>query len=245
MFVRSFILLLLMVTASYFSHISEAFSGNLNASSEYEEVFMPVMDAASVIIDDDDVPPVEPNLLKAKFLKYPPLSGIGERVDRLVYGIKTDIKPELDHYGYEIRRYMSHVGNIQIYNDNEFLLRQIVNVRKAGVIAEYWKKHLDKEISEIEKIIEENTSIELRIRTSFKQNRSTAQTFMIILGSWIDANKRLLESIKQDPDIYKVEYPKIEISIPSERVNFFNLYSKRQAKLKDIRRYTPFAMMVY
>ncbi len=221
------------------------YEGELNVDGGYEEVFMPRMSANSIIIDDDDIPPSGPVLAKAKFIKYPPVSGVYERIERMVYGIKMDIRPELDHYGYEIRRYMAKVGDMEIFSNNEFLNEQIINTRKAGIIADYWKKHLEKEISEIEKIIEDNDSIELRYRTVFKQNKVAVQTFLIILKSWIDANQRVLEAVKKEPDIYEVRYPEIEIVVPTSRVNFFNLYSKRQAKLKDLRKYQPFAMMVY
>lgn len=240
-------LLLLFVIGTYFCNIPVALSksSQFNASGGYEEVFMPVMSSNSIIIDDDDLPPNEPNLSKTKFFKYPPVSSLGERVERLIYGIKVDVKPELDHYGYEIRRYMTHVGNIHIYDDNEFLNKQIVNVKKARVIVDFWKEHLEKEINEIESIIDNDSLVELRVRTVFKQNRFAVQTFLNILSSWIDSNERLLQAVKKEPSIFEVKYPELEIVIPTSRVNFFNLYSKRQAKLKDLRKYNPFAMMVY
>ncbi len=243
--IKSFFLL--FVIGTFFFNIPLAQSKNvrLNASGSYEEVFMPVMSSNSIIIDDDDIPPNEPNLSKTKFFKYPPVSSLGERVERLIYGIKVDVKPELDHYGYEIRRYMAHVGNMRIYEDNEFLNEQMVNVKKSRVILDFWRKHLEKEIKEIESIIDNDSSIELRVRTTFKQNKFAVQTFLNILSSWIDSNERLLQAVKKEPNIYEVKYPELEIVIPTSRVNFFNLYSKRQAKLKDLRKYNPFAMMVY
>jgi len=240
-------LLLLFVMGTYFCNIPVALSrkSTFNAGGAYEKVFMPVMSSNSIIIDDDDLPPNEPNLSKTKFLKYPPIFSLGERVERLIYGIKIDVKPELDHYGYEIRRYMAHVGNIHIYDDNEFLNEQMINVKKSRVIVNFWKKHLEKEINEMEAIIDNDSSVELRVRTTFKQNKFTVQTFLNILSSWIDSNERLLQAVKKEPNIYGVRYPELEIVIPASRVNFFNLYSKRQAKLKDLRKYNTFAMMVY
>ncbi len=216
-----------------------------NTDSAYAAVFEPRMTNTSVIIDEDDVPPLEPNIATTRFLKYPPVSSLGERVDRLVYGITTDIQPEYDHFGYEIRRYMTDVGNIKIFDGPEFLVKQIKNVRKARVIAEYWKKHINNEVLEIQEIMDVDSSLDLRVRTAFKQNKIAAQTFMISLKAWIDANERVLLSIHKNPSLYEVEYPEVLIVLPTKRTEFYNLYATKQAKLKDIQQYQPFALMVY
>ena len=88
----------------------------------------------------------EPFFKKVTMMKLDPPLSVRERVDRLLYGINTDVPPEYDHYGYEIRRYMTDVGNIKIFDGPEFLVKQIKNVRKARVIAEYWKKHINNEV---------------------------------------------------------------------------------------------------
>lgn len=217
----------------------------LNADASYEAVFMPVLTSTSVVIDRDTKRPQEPNLGKAKFLKYPHVASLDERVDRLVYGIETDIKPELDHYGYEIRRYMSSVGNMEVFHNKDRIVSEIKNTKKARVIADYWKKHIDQELVEIQALIDEDTSIDLRVRTAFKQNKIAAQTFLISLKSWIDANERILMHIYKQPDIFEVIYPEILVVVPTSRVEFYNLYATKQAKLKDIQRYHPFALMVY
>ncbi len=211
----------------------------------YEPVFMPVMTSTSVIIDKDEKPPLEPNLGKAKFLKYPPVASLDERVDRLVYGIITDIKPELDHYGYEIRRYMSTVGSMEVFHNKDRIVEEIKNIKKARIIADYWKKYIDQELSEIQQIIDEDKSIDLRVRTAFKQNKITAQSFLISLKSWIDANERLLLHVYKQPEIYEVLYPEIIIVVPTSRVTFYNMVVIRQSKLKDMQQYQPFALMVY
>jgi len=213
--------------------------------SGYEEVVEPKLTNTSVIIDNDARPPLEPNIAPTRFLKYPPVVSLGERVDRLVYGITTDIRPEHDHYGYEIRRYMSTVGNLKIFEDPEFLTEQIKNARKASVIAEYWKKSLNKVILAIQEIMDTDSGVDLRVRTAFKQNKIAAQTFLISLKSWIDANERVLLAVHKNSNIYDVEYPEILIVVPTTRVDFYNLYATKQAKLKDIQQYQPFALMVY
>lgn len=219
--------------------------GFATTQSGYEGVVEPKLTNTSVIVDDDERPPLEPNIAPTRFLKYPPVISLRERVDRLVYGISTDISPEYDHYGYEIRRYMSTVGNLKIFEDPEYLTEQIKNARKASVIAEYWKKSISKDIQEIQEIMDTDSSVDLRVRTAFKQNKVTAQTFLISLKSWIDANERVLLVVHKNSNIYEVEYPEILIVIPATRIEFYNLYATKQAKLKDIQQYQPFALMVY
>lgn len=219
--------------------------GFATTDSGYEPVFEPRLTNTSVIIDEDDREPMEPNIAPTRFLKYPPVSSLGERVGRLVYGISTDIRPEHDHYGYEIRRYMSEVGNMKIFSDPDFLGEQIKNVRKARVIAEYWKKSINKEILDIQEVMDADSAIDLRVRTNFKQNKVAAQTFLISLKAWIDANERLLMTVLKNPGIYEVEYPEILIVVPTTRITFYNLYATKQAKLKDMHQYQPFGLMVY
>ena len=247
MILRTFIVLCVFFTCavSVQDAWSNKFKNYLDPDASYEPVFMPVMTSTSVVIDADEVLPQEPNLGQTRFLKYPQVASLEERVARLVYGIETDIKPELDHYGYEIRRYMSHVVNIEIFEDPELLTQELRNIKKARIIGDYWKKHIDQEIREIETIIEEDTSIDLRVRTAFKQNKVAVQTFLISLKSWIDSNERLLLFIRKQPEIYEVIYPEVIVVVPTSRVEFYNLFATKQAKLKDIQRYQPFALMVY
>ncbi|MFP4098815.1 MAG: hypothetical protein ACLFP8_08390 [Alphaproteobacteria bacterium] len=213
--------------------------------AEYEEVFTPEMGTTSVLIDDDAEEAEEPNISETTFLKYPPVGSVDERVDRLLFGIETQIQPEFDHYGHEIRRYMVAVGNMRIFDDYDFLLEQYRNVKKAEIIAKYWMEHLEKEVKELEEIMDTDSTVSLAVRTKFRQNRVAMRSFSIRLKSWIDANKALLERIGNNQEIYIVEYPEIIITSMPHRVQFFNAFALRQAKLKDIQTYAPFAMMVY
>ncbi len=214
--------------------------------SGYEEVVMPELFDSSTTIDNDEEPPLEPNIGEVKFLKMPPVNGVQGRVDRLVEGITRDVPPEYDHYGYEIRRYMSRVGNTKIFTDEEYLKDQIKNVRKASVIADYWRNFLDKEIAELDEIIDsESESVAFSTRTSFKQNRTTVSTFLISLKSWIDSNEHLLLHVFDNPGEFEVMYPEIMISQNSENIEFYNRSLVKQTKLKEIKAYGPFAMMAY
>ncbi len=82
------------------------------------EVFLPEINGTGVVLDSDDIPPQEPNIVVAKFLKIEPPQNLTERVARLAHGITVDMPPDYDYYGYEIRRYMQGVGNLKIYTDD-------------------------------------------------------------------------------------------------------------------------------
>ena len=213
--------------------------------SSYEEVFSPELTTTSVLIDDDEEPALEPNIGQIRFFAYPTLTSVEERIDRLLHGINTYIRPEFDQYGHEIRRYMAHVGDMRIYSDPDFLLDQYRNVKKAKVIAEYWRKHLEKEIAEIESALEEDDSISLSARTAFRQNKNLVRTFVISLKSWVDSNEQILRKIGENQEIYTVRYPEVLVYNAKDRVDLYNLLSIRAAKLKDIRQYSGFALMVY
>lgn len=238
----------LVIALFFYPSVSHAarnmFEVETDADSGYEEVFLPKLFPSSVVIDDDDAWPDEPNLGQVTFLKLPPLSGLSERVDRLIQGVTKDIAPEFDHYGYEIRRYMATVGNKDIYEDREYLFEQLKNVRKASVIADYWKKALEEEMVAIEKIVDEDPSVSFADRTAFKQNSITVKTFLIVLRGWLDSNERFLVHVLENPNVYEIFYPEIVINAKS-RVDFYNRFNLKQAKLKDIKEYMPFAMMVY
>ncbi len=215
------------------------------SDSSYEKVYKPVMTTTSVMIDGDETPPIEPNIGQAKFFNYPELTSVTEQIDRLLHGIEIYVRPEYDQYGHEIRRYMAHIGDIKIYEDPEYLLKAYRNTKKAQVIAKFWKNHLEQEISQIEEILENDDGVPLSARTAFRQNRLTVRSFVMSLNAWVGSNEQILSKIGEAPEIYTIQYPEILIFRGKDRIDFHNLLSIRAAKLKDIRQYRPFALMVY
>lgn len=211
----------------------------------YEKAIAPQLDAGAIIVDNDTLQPEKPIIVKIKFLKQPPLTGIKERVNRLILGIALDVPPEFDHYGYEIRRYMSAVGDMRVYSDTDFLIKQIVAVRKAKVIAEYWENHTSDEIKAMEQEIENGTNIPLTLKREFLENRSTVESFMLILNSWLDANERLLMFIFNNQGIYNIDYPQILITASQKRIDLFNLIAIKQSKLRLIQNYRLWEFMRY
>lgn len=210
----------------------------------YDQVFMPVMKDDLIIIDSDDRPPNEPNILPVKFLQDVPPRGLQDRVNRLVQGINVDIPPEYDQFGYEIRRYMARIYNPSIFTDEEFLGEQIKNIRKARVIARYWQKHLEKEVTELEELVSQMDSGS-SIWTSLKQNKQVTRTFVIDLQGWLDANERLLTKTFDSFGSIQCLYPELVFLRPHERTDYYNLLQTRQAKLNNIKKYAAFSLMVY
>jgi len=71
------------------------------------------------------------------------------------------------------------------------------------------------------------------------------RSFLMSLKAWVDSNEQILRKVGENQELYSVEYPEILVANPKDRVDFHNLLSIRAAKLKDIRKYSPFALMVY
>ncbi len=213
-------------------------------ASEFNNIPMPELEPGSVIIDDDEVAPNEPNLVEITYLKIMPPRSLRERVDRLIHGIAMDIPPEYDHYGYEIRRFMAKVGNPLIFTDEEFLIEQIKNVRKARVVLRFWQKHIQDEIEAIEAEIEK-IDAGSGIRTALKQNRQATRSFFVDAQSWVDSNERLLMVIFDIFGYVQFEYPEVIFIRPHQRIDFYNAYQARQFKLKEIRKHQSFSYMVY
>lgn len=189
----------------------------------------------------------EPYFRKVKFSKLEPAMSLEERVDRLLYGIYTDVPPEYDHYGYELRRYMAAIGSVDVYLSEKSVDGQLQNIKNANIIIDYWEKAINKEIDDIEEKIEQrNDSVALRTR--FKYNRGVVKAFMIEARSWIRANQRILEYMKEVGDRnYKVSQKTQILSFKTEEglEGYAKLYKEKMPTLMEMRSYMPFRMMVY
>lgn len=218
-------------------------------NTSYKPVFMSKLKGDVILLGDSEKPPREPFLSENDFLKYPPLRSVEERVSRLLHGIVSDIQPEYDHYGYEIRRYMAHTGNIKIYEDQDYLKKQISNAKVAFIIAEYWEKYIRSEIDEIGTILDEDQRednvISFQARTAFRQNKVKVQGFLISLKGWIIANEEMLRLVNSNFSEFKLVYPEVMVRVAENRINFYNAITSRQVKLKEIKKYVPFSIMVY
>lgn len=245
MMMRFLILPLFMIFAVTFPVVSHAQSA-MSQDDDYV-VFEPQLKDTSVVIaDSPDIPP-EPNIIETPFYNAPDAEFVEQRIDKLLQGITVDIPPEYDHYGYEIRRYMAHIGNPAIYDHPERLKEEILNVKKARVIVTYWQKELDKEIDGIQKIIDEKgVNFPAPALTAFKQNKATVRSFMVTLQGWVDANDRFLTKAYEQHNYYQNYYPEIIFvyNVP-ERIDFYNLFLVKQSRLEELRKYQPFSIMVY
>lgn len=221
---------------------------SMNAFAEERKsvaIFEPELKDKSVIVGREDENLDVPNILKTKFLNLPTVSNTEQRIERLLQGITTDIPPEYDHYGYEIRRYMARVGDRGVYESKKRLIEELTNVRKAQVIVDYWQKTLDKELEFLDAQVE-SVSVSQSAIVMYKQNKSTVRSFLITLKGWVDSNERILSFLVTKQGSYESYYPEIVFNLQSgDVVDFYNSVLLRQTKLKMIRKYPPFSLMVY
>tara|TARA_X000001036_G_scaffold356242_1_gene338255 strand:- start:4647 stop:5450 length:804 start_codon:yes stop_codon:yes gene_type:complete len=189
----------------------------------------------------------EPFFKKQKFLKLEPAMSLSERIDRLLYGIFTDIPPEYDHYGYEIRRYMAAIGSLEAYRNEESVAREIKNIKTAQIILDYWEKSLKKEIDEIDAILKENRDT-TSLRTRYRYNRGIVTAFMVEMNSWLEHNLNLLEYVQelggrrfQISDKTKI----LSLRNEDELKRYAKLYRVKLEALAEVRGYMPFRMMIY
>lgn len=190
-------------------------------------------------------PPAEPVFDKVTFLKLDPPRGLSERIERLIHGIYVDIPPEYDHFGYEVRRYMSAVAGPQVLGSQTNLKGQIKNIKTAEIILKYWREQHKKEVAAIEAKIEEDNASS-STRSSFKYHRGVADAFFIEAGSWTRNNQALLEYLVEiGPDAYKIKQEVFTFNDQNHFRKFAARFKAQQDALKEIQGYTPFRMMVY
>lgn len=188
--------------------------------------------------------PVEPAFKQVRFLQQEPAKTLSERIDRLIYGIKIDIPPEYDHYGYEIRRYMKGILNPNDLNDSLVIPEMLQNARTARVIMDYWKKYLAEEGKVIEAELEKSTNNNGLV-TTFKYNQGVVNSFIPEMYIWIDNNIEFLEFIQESGGEYYVSYPFYDVPNGNYREKMVKLYQKREEGLKEVIKFSPFSMMVY
>jgi hypothetical protein len=202
------------------------------SDSEYRE---------KLVVPED---PVEPQFKQIKFLTAEPHKTLTERIDRLTYGISTDIPPEYDHYGYEIRRYMKNILTPSMLNDPIFLIEQIKNIQKAKIILDYWQKHVTNEMEIIQSELDQAKS-KNSARPAFKHNQRIANQFMQDQFRWINANLEFLEYLQSINGQYKVSYPFYDVPDYKKREKISSLYQAREDALAAVLVYTPFRLMIY
>lgn len=190
------------------------------------------------------MPPEEPKFADIKYKKDTPIISIEDRINRLNHGTTKVIPPEYDHFGHEIRKYMENVGNVKIFDDEEFLKDKIKSVKKARVVFDYWEDHLNKETKQIEAILAEET-VTATARTNYKQNEARLKTFIVVVKSWIDANERYLTFVFDNQEFLEIQYPEIIVTESRFKVELYNLLAFKQQKLKELQDFGPFEMMVY
>lgn len=189
-------------------------------------------------------PPSDPQIPKVKFLKLEPPGSLQDRIDRLIHGIKIDVPPEYDHYGYEIRRYMAHAGNEEIYKDRKRLEQELTNIQNAKVVFSYWMVEIRKEVQGIEAEIEANNGSS-GTRTAFNYNRGIVDAFQIEAQSWLNNNEDIVKFLVDNAGEYKLDKARLIFLQPEAMQAFSALFDAREKSRERINAYQPFAIMLY
>lgn len=189
-------------------------------------------------------PPVEPNIPPVKFLKPDPPASLRERVEQLLYGIKVDIPPEYDHFGYEMRRYMAHVAGPDVLGNETRLQEELKNIRKAKIILKFWREELFKQMSALEKdIAAQKPSAD--VLTGFKYNSGIARAFLAECQAWLDKNEAMLQYLADRQGLYEFKYPEFTFQKVEDRMGFATRFKAAREARDIINDYVPFAIMVY
>ena len=188
--------------------------------------------------------PSGPFFKEVKFLNQPPAKTISQRVDRLIHGIKIDIPPQYDHYGYEIRRYMKSILVPEDLNDPAKIAEQLKNAKKARVILDYWKKSLHEEMADIEAKLNDGYSTPT-LKTTYRYNANIVNSFISDAYFWIDRNIEFLEFLRDNTGGFTVRYPFYNVPDTNTRERFKELHKKREDGLNRVVAYSPFRAMIF
>lgn len=194
---------------------------------------------------EEYLPPSEPRIDKVTFLKVDPPQSLKQKVDGLLLAFYTDVPPEYDHYGYEIRRYMAHIAGREVLDNAERIKVELANIANAKIIYDYWRRDLTKKISDIKLAIEADPDTPTDIRTTFKYNSGLAVAFLTECRAWLEINQKILEFLLEKQGRFTYKDPIIKFDDRHDYSEFMSLYTAQQKALTEINQYMPFALMVY
>jgi len=187
----------------------------------------------------------EPVFPKVTYFQLEPPRDLADRIDRLVYGIKTDVPPEYDMYGYEIRRYMAVIGGPKVLVSPQNMKGQLRNIKSAQIVLKYWRDAIKKEVAAMTADIDK-LGASSEERAKLRQNTSTEELFFNQAEVWLDKNRKLHEFLlKIGPERYSYEMGTIYFDEENDFKDYADLYVAREQMLMQIRGYTPFRDMVY
>ncbi len=198
------------------------------------------------VIDHEFKPTIEPEFRPVKYLKLEPPATLRHKIERLVFGIYTDVPPEYDYYGHRIRMFMAHVGGDVVMATENNLEGQLQNIKTAKTILREWRNEINLDVKAIEEEIEKNGAPSTE-RSLLKYNTKIVYGFIVDMSNWIAANQAVLEYlISLGPSQYTYENP-IFSFVERKDVNAFrDLYVHRAEMHKIlIDKYPTFRMMVY
>lgn len=179
-------------------------------------------------------------------MEFNPNASFSELLGRLLFGVTTDVSPEYDKYGHEIRRYMSNVGNMKIYSNRVYLYEQLKNAKKARAIADVWYKKTLEDFSSLEKVMASDKTLTFAEKSNLRKSKVEYLFFVRDLMAWIDSNVDMLDYLYNSVQgAYNVYYPVVKFDYADEGVDFYNFFAQKVLALKSIKKYHAFSQMIY
>jgi len=199
-----------------------------------------------VKIDFSETAPRDPYFAEVKYMEFNPNASFSELLGRLLFGVTTDVSPEYDKYGHEIRRYMSNVGNMKIYSNRVYLYEQLKNAKKARAIADVWYKKTLEDFSSLEKVMASDKTLTFAEKSNLRKSKVEYLFFVRDLMAWIDSNIDMLDYLYNSVQgAYNVYYPVVKFDYADEGVDFYNFFAQKVLALKSIKKYHAFSQMIY
>lgn len=192
-----------------------------------------------------EAPSEEPDIPQVQYLKIAEARSVQERLDSLLHGITVDVPPEYDHFGYEIRRYMAHVGNKEVYSSEARLDQELQNAGKARIVFDYWVSDLNKKMRAMNDAFDKDPNAAATYRTTLNYNRGVVTAFQTELGAWLDNNENLLKFLYENRQMYTFEGGHIKFSESLARDAFAALFAAREKSREIIQEYSPFAAVAF
>lgn len=197
--------------------------------------------------DEEEViiPPTEPVYPPVRHVVFDWPVDLHARIEALLHGLSMDMPPEYDYYGYEIRRYMVSVCNINVLASKDNIKGQLINIENAENVLRNWRKDLNRRMAQIEQQMDEEGA-EPDDRVLYRYNKGKVSAFFAETESWIRNNKALLQYLHRlGKDNYKIKGSKFSFRNEADLEKFVSLYDARERALQQMRKYTPFKLMIY
>ncbi len=186
----------------------------------------------------------EPSFPEIQFFALDPPKTMQQRVQSVLYGITIDLPPQYDHYGYDIRRYMTSVGSAEVLDNHERIAEELQKVEHAQKILEAWKQKNVELVAQVQQEVEQE-DVDPVLKQDFNLNRSKAAAFFIDAKIWLDNHRKMLEQLSHLRGEYYFEDSQLTFKNPEDMRKFAAAYEESLISIQAMHEYVPFRVMVY